>query len=197
MAISSIKTGSSFTNLVKYNDFLGPNLPYIPTNFDSIATTTVGSGGASSISFTSIPSTYTHLQIRILGRTNRAAISDALKVQFNSDTTSNYSEHDLYADGGTLSTAANASSSGYIYRLTGSSATASVFGAIVVDIIDYANTNKVKVLKAIGGYDSNGSGEIYFTSNGWYSTSAITRIDLTPLGTSINQYSSFALYGIK
>jgi hypothetical protein len=48
------------------------------TSYESIAVSTVGSGGASSVSFTSIPGTYSHLQIRYLGRDNRASDSDDL-----------------------------------------------------------------------------------------------------------------------
>jgi len=64
MAITSIKTGSSFTNLVKYNDFLGPNSAYIPTSYESIASAT-GTGSSNTITLSSIPSTYKHLQLRI------------------------------------------------------------------------------------------------------------------------------------
>jgi len=71
-------------------------------DFESIATVTVGSGGASYAEFTSIPSTYTHLQIRTMARGTRADVGDGLILQFNGDTASNYSSHYLYANGASV-----------------------------------------------------------------------------------------------
>ena len=63
-------------------------------DFESIATTTVGSGGIADVTFSSIPATYTHLQLRGIARTNRAdSNQDAVVVRFNSDTGNNYSRH--------------------------------------------------------------------------------------------------------
>ena len=70
-------------------------------SFESIATTTVGSGGTSSIDFTSIPSTYQHLQLRIISRVSNADTGDNIFLQFNGDTSSNYSWHYMEGDGST------------------------------------------------------------------------------------------------
>lgn len=167
--------------------------------YDSIATTTVGAGGATDITFSSIPATYTHLQIRLIGRSNRAANLDSLRLQVNSDTASNYAEHGLYGDGASAGAFAGTSQA-YIqfYRIAGANAGASTFGAIYIDILDYANTSKFKTARSIGGADNNGSGEIYLTSGLWSSTSAITSLKLYPgVGTNFTQYSHFALYGIR
>jgi len=68
--------------------------------YDSIATTTVGAGGTSSITFNSIPSTYTHLQIRAFTGTSTIYVSNAGYVSFNGDTTtSNYNDHAIYGSG--------------------------------------------------------------------------------------------------
>jgi hypothetical protein len=167
------------------------------TNFESIATTTVGAGGAASVTFSSIPSTYSHLQIRLIGRTNRATILDNVKITFNSDTAANYTEHGLYGDGASAASYASTSVTGAAaYRLAGGNATSGIQGAIIIDILDYANTNKYKTLRALGGCDLNGSGELYLNSGLWQNTSAISNIVLTPVGT-LQQYSSFALYGLK
>lgn len=170
------------------------------TSFESIATVTVGSGGAANVEFTSIPGTYTHLQIRCIARTDRAnALGDYLAVTVNSDTGSNYSSHALYGNGSSVTVDTNTSATfATFHRFSGSSQTASVFGAGVLDILDYKNTNKYKTFRSLAGWDSNGSGVIFFDSNLWMSTSAITSIKLAVGGgTSINQYSHFALYGIK
>jgi hypothetical protein len=171
------------------------------TSYESIATTTVGSGGTASVTFSSIPGTYTHLQIRAIGRTNRSggATNDPFKIVFNSDTGTNYSQHYLQGDGGSASSFASVSI-GFIaaYLATATSATANVFGTTIVDILDYANTNKYKTTRALGGFDNNGSGIVGLVSGNWRSTSAITNITISPqVGTSWDQYSSFALYGIK
>lgn len=170
------------------------------TSFESIATVTVGSGGAANVEFTSIPSTYTHLQVRCIARTDRAnALGDYLAVTVNSDTGSNYSSHALYGNGSSVTVDTNTSATfATFHRFSGSSQTASVFGAGVLDILDYKNTNKYKTFRSLAGWDSNGSGVIFFDSNLWMSTSAITSIKLAVGGgTSINQYSHFALYGVK
>lgn len=179
------------------------------TAFESIATTTVGSGGASSVTFTESGSAwadYTHLQIRGIGRTDRSGFSnDGAKVQFNSDTGSNYAMHQIYGDGSSVS--ANSLTSTNVQQvafLTGAGAIANNFGGFVIDILDFKNTNKYKTLRAIGGQDNNKSspdteyGWAGFTSILWMNTNAITSITLSPrVGSNFQQYSSFALYGIK
>ena len=169
-------------------------------DYESIATITVGSGGAANVEFTSIPGTYAHLQIRCIARTDRAnSLGDALVITINSDTGSNYSSHALYGTGSSVTVDVNTSaSSATFHRFSGTSQTASVFGAGVLDILDYKNTNKYKTFRSLAGWDSNGSGTVFFDSNLWMSTSAITSIKLAPSGgTTIQQYSHFALYGIK
>lgn len=167
--------------------------------YDSIATVTVGSGGSASVSFTSIPATYTHLQLRGITRSTRAITQTAFRVRFNSDSGSNYSYHGLYGDGSTAQVDAGTSTT-YIQlvRFSGDSATAGIFGAGVIDILDYANTNKNKTLKALAGVDRNGGGDIWLNSGAWYNTNAITSITLTEASTgNFAEYSQWALYGIK
>ena len=176
---------------------------FVGSSYESIATVTVGSGGSSTITFSSIPSTYTHLQIRALARTNRnTSAGDYYAVQFNSDTGANYIiGHQLYANGTTAGSFFNGASGNqfYIERIPALNSTASVFGGTVIDILDYRNTNKYKTTRALCGWDNNGTnGEIHLASGAWMSTNAITSIAITS-GTLNNfvQYSHFALYGIK
>lgn len=171
-------------------------------SYQSIATVTVGSGGSSSVEFTSIPSTFTHLQIRGLGRSSGAGSVDFAKMQFNGDTTSNYATHYLYGTGASaLATAF--SSSAYIYQdfYAGAAANASVFSGFVIDILDYRSTNKNKTVRMLSGWDNNGAsnnGNIALQSGLWFKTpEAITSIKLTMNNGSFAQYSHFALYGIK
>jgi hypothetical protein len=169
-------------------------------DFDSIATVTVGAGGASTISFTSIPGTYKHLQVRLTGRDNRAVFRDFFGMNFNSDSGNNYAMHSLSGDGASASASATTSFSEIQFLAVSASTAnnASGFGVCVMDILDYQNTNKYKTVRGLGGYDDNGQGVISFQSALWQNTNAITQIDITPgSGTSFSQYSSFALYGIK
>lgn len=169
-------------------------------SYESIATVTVGGGGSSSISFTSIPSTYKHLQIRLLGRISRSGeANDFFTIRFNSDTGANYSWHALEGSGSTVYAESGASTD--LPRngdITATTAGANMFGAGVVDILEYANTNIYKTTRSLVGRDQNGSGWIWFGSSNWRSTSAISTVTITPTyGTGFVEYSSFALYGIK
>lgn len=171
-----------------------------PGSFESIATVSVGSGGASNIEFTSIPSTFEHLQIRFIGRINRSGeSSDFPTFRFNNDTASNYSWHALEGSGASAFAEATANAS--VPRngeITATTAGASIFGAGVVDILDYRNTNKYKTVRNLVGHDQNGSGTLWFGSSSWRDTSAITSIKIeTAYGTGFQQYTNFALYGIK
>ena len=171
-------------------------------DYESIASTTVGAGGSATVSFSGIAGTYKHLQIRAIARTNNTSgdsTQDYLRLKVNSDTGANYSYHALYGDG-TSATGGNATSqtTAYIQRLSGNGATSGVFGTFILDLLDYQNTNKYKTVRILGGVDNNGSGRIYLTSDLWMNTSAITQLDISAGdGSTIQQYSSFALYGIK
>jgi len=173
-----------------------------PTAYESIATVAVGSGGQSTVTFSSIPSTFKHLQIRALIRTANPGELSALKMTFNSDgSSSNYvTLHQIYGFG--TSAAAQASTgNGWIYQsyLAGANAAANRFGGLVTDILDYTSTNKNKTTRTLAGTDQNGVGAITFSSGLWMNSStAINRIDIVDDSTgNISQYSHFALYGIR
>jgi len=177
------------------------------TSYESIATVTVGSGGSSSISFTSIPATYTHLQLRGIMRSDRSYPLDIPYVEVGNgsiDTGANYSWHRIYGNGSSAGADSGASQNNmYTLVCPGSTGGSNVFGVAVIDILDYANTNKYKTVRSLSGADLNGTpssvgGQLYFSSGNWRSTSAITNIRITPVvGPNFVQYSQFALYGIK
>jgi hypothetical protein len=178
----------------EYTSFLAGNdqfIPWAPSGaYDSIATVTLGSS-ASSINFTSIPSTYTHLQVRVSHLSSAGA---NFYIRLNSDTGSNYAWHELVGDGTTVGSY-NASSVAlgyYAYSASGANPTVAV-----IDFLDYKNTNKNKTVRALAGNDNNGSGRVTFTSSLWQSTSAVNAITIYPSTGTFSQYSSFALYGIK
>ena len=172
----------------------------VTNSYESIATVTVGGGGSSSISFSSIPSTFTHLQIRLLARTNDTdAGLDYAKLRFNSDSGANYALHQFFGPGATVTSFGNASQNEiWVQRMANDYLTAGMFAGSIVDILDYANTSKYKTTRGLGGVDGNGSGRIYFSSGLWQNTNAISSLVITPgSGTTFLQYSQFALYGIK
>ena len=163
------------------------------TSFESIFTSTVGSGGASNIEFTSIGSGYKHLQIRGIGGITGG--NQIGYIQINGDTTAtNYYTHALEGDGADdYSYAVNS-----YPRFTSLPSSSNLFGVSILDILDYGNTSKYKTVKALGGVDRNGSGEITLYSGLWKNTDAITSIKLIPnAGATFKEFSSFALYGIK
>lgn len=164
--------------------------------YDSIATTTLSTATAS-ITFSSIPATYSHLQIRAISRNSTAATSDNWALlEINGDTTAtNYYMHSLRGNG----TAAQAEvyNGPRTFLALNDSNTANVFSGTVIDILDYANTNKYKTIRVLSGWDSNGDGDVRITSNLWKNTAAVSSIILKSNTNNFMQYSSFALYGIK
>jgi len=164
-----------------------------------IAMVNVGSAGSASVSFTSIPSTYKHLQLRVFARGTQSVANNYFQVQFNGDTASNYyGAHWLKGDGSSVTAGADGAANViYVERMVGASTAASIFSTNTIDLLDYSSTAKFKTLRNLGGFDSNGAGQVLFTSGLWRSTSAITSISITPSANDFAQYSQFALYGIK
>jgi len=157
-------------------------------DFESIATVTVGSGGATDIEFTSIPGTYQHLQIRLI---MRSTTTIEPTVSFNGDTNnSNYYRHLIYGDGSSVAAGANQlrSFSGYYEVAT------NVVTACVLDILDYSSTTKNKTIRAQSGIDKNGSGYFTLYSGLWMNTGAITSIKYSA---SFAEHTSIALFGVK
>lgn len=195
MGIQTLKTGSRTRSVMAGNAII------LPGDFESIATVTVGSGGSSSVSFTSIPGTYTHLQIRGIGRSSAAGTgTTTYLLRFNSDTGSNYSQHYLYGTGASVVAGGSATQTSAILNIIPNNLqTSGVFGSIVCDILDYANSNKYKTGKALGGVNNNNTSEeeIWYQSFLWQSTSVVTSIQLYISASNFTQYSHFALYGIR
>ena len=163
-----------------------------------IGAVTVDSATATAITFSSIPQTYTHLQIRCFNGTPSNA-TGSMTINFNSDNTSaNYYNHYLAGNGSSAFAGTN-NNAEYI-GIQGANATTGM-AVNIMDILDYKNTNKYKVVRSLGGYDTNGNGtygqHVWYSSVLWKNTNAINQIVITRNGSNFVQYSSFALYGIK
>ena len=179
--------------------FSGGAAPTAASSYQSISTVTV-STAVSSISFSSIPSTYKHLQIRLFAETDRASGISDLQVQLNTDTATNYSWHSLLGNGSAASSSAGTSTAFMVLgsnSVPSSGAQPNIYNGLVIDVLEYGNTNTYKTLRGLGGEDANGSGYISLNSGNWRSTAAITAIKIYPDTGNFKQYSSFALYGIK
>jgi hypothetical protein len=201
-----MSNAGGFKSLNRYYDMLAGNATFIDSTFDSIQTVTVGVGGQADITFSSIPSTYKHLQVRYTAQSNRGTYGiDNSKITINSDTGSNYSFHILNGDGAGAFSSGSASQT-FIKsgdRDLATTTSTNIFGVGIIDFLDYTNTNKYKTTRTLSGEDINGTiagfgGGISLASGLWMNTAAITSIKLVPQnGTLYTQYSSFALYGIR
>ncbi len=196
MAISSLSTSSMVSGVKRRKiwDQLATT-----DGFFQIATTTLNVA-SSSIVFSSIPQNYTHLQLRISCRSTTAAGLSWSRLRMNGDSTNaNYKGHQLYGDGTTAASTNFGSESGIAAFLTvGSTGTANVFNAVIIDILDYNNTNKHKTIKVLQGNDTNGGGYIIIHSGVWMSTSSINSLTFLDVnGGNYAQNSIFSLYGVK
>lgn len=178
--------------------FSFPTAP-VTNSYESISTVTVGAGGTGTITFSSIPSTFKHLQVRGIARTNNGGGEDYLIFRQNGISGTSYAVHQITGNGSTVN-AASATSNPETYpgHYPGSTSGASIFGTIIIDMLDYADTNKYKTIRSLGGYDNNGAGRLGLYSGLFMDTTAISSFTLSPAaGSLFTQYSQFALYGIK
>ena len=165
-----------------------------PGAYESIASATPVS--VNNVTFSSIPSTYKHLQIRYSVRGSSGGLS--LYMQLNADTASNYSNHVLNGYGTAASAEGYANQSqnpvGPVYN--GTSATYQTVG--IIDIHDYASTTKNKTVRTFAGQDSNGSGDVDLLSFNWRNTNAVTSIKFyVPGAGTFVAGSTVSLYGIQ
>lgn len=167
----------------------------------ALATTTVGSGGAANIEFTSIPNTYTDLLIKISSRSTENSggdVTDILRLRFNSNAT-NYSVRNLEGDGsGAYSYDWGIGSTyGAIGDTVATPSTANTFGNTEVYIPNYAGSNNKSFSSDSVGENNAATARVSFAATLWSNTSAITTITLTLAGGNFVQYSTATLYGIK
>ena len=157
------------------------------------------SGAGAARTFTNIPQTFTHLQLRMYVRDTSALASVYGFLRFNGVAASgNYIDHYMLGNGATTS-AGTTGTTGFLVIgfCPGSTATASSYGVFIVDIFDYTNTNKNKTVKTINGFDNNGSGTVAEVSGLFLSTSAITSIQCGAAQASDDVASRIDLYGIS
>jgi hypothetical protein len=200
MAVSSFKRSLYTSNPDKYTSFLAGNEAYDPGAFVSIATVT-SSGSSATLSFTSIPSTYSSLQIRFMYRYSAAVDTTNTLFTVNSDSGSNYAFHEINGNGTTVAASGTATTTAMRYgRAPGTTTAANIFGVGIMDIHDYASTTKYKTFRTLYGCDANTGTTAYpvrLFSGLWQNTNAISTITFpAPSGTWASG-TVFSLYGIK
>lgn len=167
-------------------------------SYESIATVTVGSGGSSSISFSSIPSTFKHLQLRCLARSDYAGTIVSLHPRPNGETGTNFSDHYIQGNGSTVVAGGAANQNFPTLGLsTAANYGSSIFAVSVIDFLEYGNTNIYKTMRGLAGGDANGAGTVGLYSASWRNTAAISSLSIIAGAGNFVQYSSFALYGIR
>ena len=169
----------------------------MPNTFELIASSTVGSGGAASIDFTSIPSTYTDLCLKVSARGDTSAQYIDIKGAFNSDTTNaNYSWRALYSIDGT-SAATSSTSANYIGQITAATSTSNTFSNGELYIPNYRVSQNKSYSYDFNG-ENNATASINILAAGlWNNTAAITSISISCRVGNFAQFSSAYLYGVK
>lgn len=173
---------------------IASSYPRSTTAFESIATSSPTSG--STITFSSIPSTYKHLQLRM--KIHTSTTGDTIYVRLNGDTSANYTRHYLQGNGTSATAVGN---TGRTYMQVGGFSTTTsdttYAYSVISDLIDYADTTKNKTLRTFSGIDKNGTGDMILASNLWLSTSAVNSITVAIDTNTFASGTSIALYGIK
>jgi len=159
------------------------------TTYEKIASTTLGSA-ASTITLGSIPATYTDLRI-VLANAFTSYALDTVKIQFNSDTGTNYSATQLMGDGASASSASQSSVNSGLLGRAGYQSTRPAM--ITADVFSYAGST-YKTYLADSAADQNGSGEVLRHVGLWRSTSAITSVTL--MNVTFQAGAIVTLYGI-
>lgn len=194
MAISRASNSSIQGGLPKFNDIWDGTTA--TSAFDSLGAVVVSSS-TSSITFSNIPQTYTHLQIRYIARTDYATAGADFLYSINGVTTNaSYAYHRLGGEG-SVAFSQSSTSSRIVGINNGSSAGANMFASGIMDILDYTNTNKNRTVRNFVGSDRNGSGIVAIYSNLYISTTTVTSISLITENGNWITGSSFSLYGIK
>jgi len=172
-------------------------------SYESIATVTLGSN-TSTITFSSIPSTYAALQFRIYARSTIAGTNaDNVAFRINGDSAANYTTHQLR--GTTVVTAnafANLNDGYFPSAISSTGHLSNVYAGIIAEVYDYSSTNKTKTFRALSGFDENnfsgnsGAPNVQLTSMLWNNTAAMTSITFAT-SSQFAAGTQIALYGIK
>jgi hypothetical protein len=161
-----------------------------------ISSVTVGSGGQTSIVFSSIPATYTDLLLKVSARTNASgAIYDDIFLTVNGQSAQQWRE--IYTINGSSATSSTSTAFALVSDATGASATASTFSNSEFYIPNYTSTG-IKSISSDTVTENNATAaNLNLAANTVTNGAAISSITLAASGNTFQQYSNFYLYGIK
>lgn len=212
ITVTGLTTGTAYTfqviaqnpsgdSTAGYSSASNSATPVSLSSYESIATVTA-SGSASSMTISSIPQTYSHLRVIISARTASTGPRLDAYLQFNGDTSTNYSYRWMYNSGSNgpyANSAINASQLSSTY-IPGSAVTSNVFGLFIIDIPDYASTNKYKTAGILTGWNNRGTTSENNMANvvgSWRnSTTGINSITFAQSGNFVSG-STMSIYGLK
>jgi len=162
--------------------------------FELIASSTVGSGGAASIDFTSIPSTYTDLCLKVSGRSASSGVNN-YTLEFNNLST-NFSRRNLFGSGSSVGSGSASNNTTFAIGEP-NTYTANTFDNLEIYFPNYAGSSNKSF--SIDAVTENNATESYAVLEAglWSNTSAINRIKIFPSGSTFLQYSTAYLYGVK
>ena len=165
----------------------------MPTTYEPIATTTLSSAAAS-ITFSSIPATYTDLRLVVVLKGDATADGNGIYVRYNSDSGSNYSITQLQGNGTAAASNRGTNYTG-TYPFYNGISSAQWF-LLEYDLFSYAgSTNKTNLSSA--AQDKNGSGFVERQVGLWRNTSAVTSLSMTLAAGNFVTGTTATLYGIK
>lgn len=167
---------------------------------EAIATTYL-EADAATVTFSSIPATYEHLQLRMNVRTVRASALETVGIRFNGDTAGNYATFRIVGQDGTplVGTEASQTRAYAAGQMPTTTSASPLYGAGLVEILDYANTNKNTTILFFSGELDATYPYVTFGSGLWDATAAVATILLYPANASagFTRGSSFTLYGLN
>jgi len=166
-------------------------------NMKAIETVIVGSGGAASIEFASIPQTYTDLLLKVSGRGSRTGNDggDDAYMQFNGYTTG-YTNQKLRGYGTNASSSSSSSEIGCYFVIDNVSATASTFGNTELYIPNYTSSNNKSVSSDSVAENNQTNSFLFLVASLWSNTNAITSIIIRPDTQPWLEHTTATLYGI-
>lgn len=165
--------------------------------FKLISSVTVGAGGAASIDFTSIPSTYTDLVIKYSCRGDAATTDRGMFVRLNGDTGSNYTYKFVRGDGSSAGSGGTTTTFLYFGNFDAATSTANTFGNGEFYIPNYAGSTQKSVSSDSVSENNATSAWTTLAAGLWTGTAAINAITLYAESGNLVQFSSAQLYGIK
>jgi hypothetical protein len=165
----------------------------MPSTFNKIASVTVGSGGAATMAFTSIPATYTDLALKISSRYSGGGYGTDMTITINGSTSS-FSSRRIYAYSNTIYTDTQSNVSGVV---NGTGSTSNTFSFNNLYFPNYAGSlNKSYIMDSSNENNDTTAYLLQISGNLWANSAAINSITIGA-ASSFVQYSTATLYGIK